>query len=208
MTNPVMVAYEKSNMTSIPTTAPDVEEGLARETVFQQLQPFCSRLLFLRESIPALAAMLQCLKAVLSDADAAGLRGCMDYALFPLSLGVDSVAATRQPGAHAVSAEAPHILRPDCHSCCNSLRPMINMHGTYKDQILSMLSEIIMYNASTSACRHDSSVPFMYSTCCVTPKASAALQANRPCSKHFGIPDGLSGHEHDLHWLLCTSAIA
>lgn len=113
MTNPITLTHNKSRVTSIPAAASNIEEGLARETVFQQLQPLCAKLLFLRDSVPALSAMLHRLKAVLSDADAAALRGCMDYALFPLSFGVDSVAATRQPGAHAMCTDAP-----DRHLCC------------------------------------------------------------------------------------------
>lgn len=72
----------------------------ARTMVFQQLRPYTSQLLQSRGSPPRLQALLQRLKTVIKDADAAGLNchGCMDYILFPLMFGVDSIAVTRRPG--------------------------------------------------------------------------------------------------------------
>ena len=75
--------------------------------VFRQLQPLCTRMLPLRDSVPGLTAMLPQLKATLAAVDAVGLQGCMDYALYPLLHGIDSIALTHT-GEHT-TAHLTHV---------------------------------------------------------------------------------------------------
>lgn len=97
MTSPVRDVDSKSDTSQalLPTATSTIEQELARRMVFRQLQPICTKILPLRDSAPSLAVVLTQLTAVLRNADAVGLRGCMDYALYPLLYGVDSIALTR-----------------------------------------------------------------------------------------------------------------
>ncbi|DBA68248.1 TPA: hypothetical protein ACH3X2_013864 [Trebouxia sp. C0005] len=114
MTNAVHHSDRKATAVGSGSSTPDTVSGTAlpaafdaRMVVFQQLKPHTSQLLLHRDSPARLQASLQRLKTVIQDADADGLNspGCMDYALFPLMFGVDSVAATRQAGAKTASSE-------------------------------------------------------------------------------------------------------
>ena len=107
MTNPVQ--YSDNQATPLKTGSTSTVVGTstaipaafdARKVVFQQLKPYTSQLLQLRDSPARLQTLLQRLEAAIKDADPAGLNsnGCMDYILFPLMFGVDSIAVTRRPG--------------------------------------------------------------------------------------------------------------
>ena len=107
MTNAVHHSARKATAVGSGNSTPDTGSGTAfpaafdaRMVVFQQLKPHTSQLLLHRDSPARLQASSQRLKSVIQDADAGGLNspGCMDYALFPLMFGVDSVAATRKAG--------------------------------------------------------------------------------------------------------------
>ena len=107
MTNAVQYSDQKATAVGSGSSMPDISSGTAfpaafdaRMVVFQQLKSHTSQLLLHRDSPARLQASSQRLKSVIQDADAGGLNspGCMDYALFPLMFGVDSVAATRKAG--------------------------------------------------------------------------------------------------------------
>eukprot|EP00887_Chlorella_sp_A99_P000587 scaffold17.g587.t1 len=77
--------------------SPEVQRARA----FAALQPICSVLLERREDAQELAQLLGALQAVIDALEPAGIQGCLDYALFPLLLAVDSIAAQRSGGAGA-----------------------------------------------------------------------------------------------------------
>lgn len=68
--------------------------------VFQQLQPVCSQLLRHRADAESLGRDLQRLQHLLAAAEPVGLAGCMDYVLFPLMFGADSIVAKRKQGKY------------------------------------------------------------------------------------------------------------
>ena len=102
MTNAVHHSDRKATASDHrPTAGTAIPAALdARMVVFQQLKLYTTQLLQFRESPARLKASLQHLRTVIADADADGLKGhgCMDYALFPLMYGVDSIAITRKAG--------------------------------------------------------------------------------------------------------------
>lgn len=84
-----------------PTAATAIPAAFdARMVAFQQLKLYTTQLLQSRDSPARLHTSLQRLHSVITSADADGLNspGCMDYALFPLMYGVDSIAITRKAG--------------------------------------------------------------------------------------------------------------
>ena len=97
MTNPVKDITSKTDTTRQQTAAATstIEQELSRKMVFRQLQPVCTKILPLRESVAGLTALLPQLEAALTGVDAVGLRGCMDYILYLLLYGIDSIALTR-----------------------------------------------------------------------------------------------------------------
>lgn len=100
MTHPVTEVDSKSGSSNVPlpTANSTIEQDLALQMAFRQLQPICTRILPLRESVTGLTAVLTQLKGMLHDVDAVGLKGCMDYVLYPLLYGIDSIALTRAGG--------------------------------------------------------------------------------------------------------------
>ena len=133
MTNAVHHPERKATAVGSGSSTPDTGSGTAfpaafdaRMVVFQQLKPHTSQLLLHRDSPARLQASLQRLKTVIQDADADGLNspGCMDYALFPLMFGVDSIAATRQAGqalqSSAINPRKPCIQNTITHICSTS----------------------------------------------------------------------------------------
>ena len=107
--------------------------------MFQQVKPFTSQLLQLKNP-SELQSNLQQLTRIIQRAGAEGLnsKGCMDYILFPLMFGVDSIAVMRKPGRSPtiagitdrhVSVLAAHAWQTQrcfsqgvCHAVCR-LRP-------------------------------------------------------------------------------------
>ena len=74
--------------------------GKEKALVFQQLQPVCSLLLKHRADAASLGGDLQRLQHLLAAAEPVGLAGCMDYVLFPLLFGADSIVAKRKQGKY------------------------------------------------------------------------------------------------------------
>ena len=133
MTNAVHHPDRKATAVGRGSSTPDTGSGTAfpaafdaRMVVFQQLKPHTSQLLLHRDSPARLQASLTRLKTVIQDANAGGLNspGCMDYALFPLMFGVDSVAATRKAGqavqTSAIKPSMPCIQNTIIHICSGS----------------------------------------------------------------------------------------
>lgn len=114
MTNPVRDANSKSDPSSHQPLAAtsSIEQELARKMVFRQLQPVCTKILPLRDSVAGLTAILPQLKSTLAAVDAVGLQGCMDYALYPLLYGIDSIALARSGDATALLT---HVLLVSLH---------------------------------------------------------------------------------------------
>ncbi|DBA77508.1 hypothetical protein WJX77_009976 [Trebouxia sp. C0004] len=129
----------------------------ARMVVFQQLKPHTSQLLLYRDSSARLQASLQRLKTVIQDADADGLKspGCMDYALFPLMFGVDSVAATRKAGAKTASSEVSMpAARSDAVAeglldCCKVL--LLRCPAQSGEQLLELMDRFASIASLTSS---------------------------------------------------------
>lgn len=125
MTNPVRNANSKSDPSSHQPLAAtsSIEQELARKMVFRQLQPVCTKVLPLRDSVAGLTAILPQLKSTLAAVDAVGLQGCMDYALYPLLYGIDSIALTRS-GEHA-TALLTHVLLVSLHVLPSLNQPFV-----------------------------------------------------------------------------------
>ena len=99
MTNPVTVSQDKmAGARKEPAALPPTSEK--RMQLFNQLKPYTSQLLRARDSPARLQSLLVSLQNVIRDADIDGLtgRGILDYILFPLMPGVDSVVLMRRPG--------------------------------------------------------------------------------------------------------------
>ena len=73
-----------------------MDEKARQKATFTRIQPFTSRLLYLREDATSLATCLDDLHATLLSVDDGGLDACADYVLFPLLFIVDSIPGTRQ----------------------------------------------------------------------------------------------------------------
>lgn len=103
MTNPVIATQDKlARASHEPAALPPTSDK--RMQLFNQLKPYTSQLLRARDSPARLQSLLVRLQSVIRDADIDGLnsRGILDYILFPLMPGVDSVVLMRRPGkAHA-----------------------------------------------------------------------------------------------------------
>ena len=85
-----------------------MDEKARQKATFTRIQPFTSKLLYLREDATSLAACLNDLHATLLSVDDGGLDACADYVLFPLLFIVDSIPGTRQE---------PRMPAADCASC-------------------------------------------------------------------------------------------
>ena len=147
MTNPVRDANSKSDPSSHQPLAAtsSIEQELLRKMVFRQLQPICTRILPLRDSVAGLTAILPQLKSTLAAVDAVGLQGCMDYALYPLLHGIDSIALTRT-GEHA-TALLKHVLLVSLHVLPSLNQPFVT-HCTVELYLLEDDSSTIIRNAS------------------------------------------------------------
>ena len=108
MTNPVTVAQDKmAGDSNEPAALPPTSE--TRMQLFNQLKPYTSQLLRARDAPARLQSLLTSLQNVIKDADLDALnsRGILDYILFPLMPGVDSVVLMRRPGmGHCMLASA------------------------------------------------------------------------------------------------------
>lgn len=83
-----------------------------QKQTFAALQPVCSRLLASRSDAVQLTALLVELRQLLEAANLEGLKGCVDYVLFPLQLALDAVAATRgtdTPGDSSAAVALPAL---------------------------------------------------------------------------------------------------
>ena len=83
-------------------------QGQEKALVFQQLQPVCSVLLRHRADAESLERDLQRLQHLLAAAEPVGLIGCMDYVLFPLLFGADSIVAKRKQGKYSPMSGLVH----------------------------------------------------------------------------------------------------
>lgn len=99
MTNQVIVTQDKmAGGSDEPAALPPTSDK--RMQLFNQLKPYTSQLLRARDVPARLQSLLVRLQHVIRDADLDGLnsRGILDYILFPLMPGVDSVVLIRRPG--------------------------------------------------------------------------------------------------------------
>ena len=118
MTNPVLLIKNKD------TKANNMQPGTgaclppmrdARMLLFDQLKPYTSQLLRERDSPACLQDLLKKLQKVIRDADTDGLNShsILDYILFPLMPGIDSIVLMRRPGlCHRMPASNLQ------YSCC------------------------------------------------------------------------------------------
>ena len=118
MTNPVLLAKCKDK--TADSMQPDTGAALppvrdARMLLFDQLKPYTSQLLRERDSPARLQGLLKKLQKVIRDADVDGLNspGILDYVLFPLTPGIDSIVLMRRPGLCQCMAAGDLQ-----HSCC------------------------------------------------------------------------------------------
>lgn len=128
MTNPVIVTQDKmAGASNEPAALPPSSDK--RMQLFSQLKPYTSQLLRARDSPARLQSLLVRLQNVIRDADPDGLnsRGILDYILFPLMPGVDSVVLMRRPGqAHA--CEYWSTLISMCFFACYLSKPADAAH--------------------------------------------------------------------------------
>ena len=105
MTNPVTLSKDRMAAGSQePAALPPTSDK--RMLLFNQLKPYTSQLLRARDSPAHLQGLLKSLHNIIRDADVDGLnsRGILDYILFPLMPGVDSVVLVRRPGMCSMHA--------------------------------------------------------------------------------------------------------
>lgn len=102
MTNPVIAIDSKRaagsmNISTATALPPTFDQ---RMLLFNQLKPYTSQLLRARDSPARLQSLLKGLQGVIGNADQDGLNshGILDYILFPLMPGVDSIVLIRRSG--------------------------------------------------------------------------------------------------------------
>ena len=84
------------------------EGSQLRQAVFAQLKAACTPLLKLRSDADGLSEKLSQVTAVVSAAPAAALQPCMEYALFPLLIIVDSIPFSRQTTGEVCQYQADY----------------------------------------------------------------------------------------------------